>query len=53
MLVKEVGEQDTQGDSNKDCNESCDIKNEVELNEELGSTSEGDDDAKSRFSCIM
>ena len=37
-------EQDTQGDSDKVCDasESWDIKDEVELNEELGNTSESD-----------
>lgn len=54
-MVKEVGEQDThwQSDSDKVSEAYCDIKDEVELNEELNSTSEGGGDPKSHFNCIV
>ena len=47
ILGKEVGEQDTQDDSDNRHDASGDIKYEVEFNEELRSNSEGDDDTKS------
>ena len=54
ILREEVGEQGTQGDSDNGHDTSDDIKDEVELNEELGNNSEGDDDTKSRSSnCIV
>lgn len=54
MLGKEVGEQDTQGDSDNGRDTFGDVKDEVELNKELGSDPEGNYDTESWwFDCIV